>query len=391
MFSKGLRLFSVLGFEVRIDASWLMLAVLIILSLTTGYFPVHVKDLAPGDYWLMGVLGAFGLFASIVFHELCHSLVARKYGIPMKGITLFMFGGVAQMEEEATSPKAEFWMAIAGPIASVALALGFHGVSGMGAQLGWARPVVGIFAYLAWINMVLALFNLLPAFPLDGGRVLRSALWAWRENLRWATRIASEIGSGFGVALVVLGIFNLLGGDFIGGLWWCLIGMFLRGVSHASYRQLVIRGALAGERVTRFMKEGPISVSPDLTVEALVNDYVYQHHFKMFPVVESDGRLLGCVTTREIKAVPRSEWSTRSVRAITAECSDVNTISAQADATDALAMMSKSGNSRLTVVEDGRLCGVIALKDMLGFLTLKLDLEGEETDALKLQEHLGVS
>ncbi len=382
MLGKGLRLFKVLGFEVRIDASWLLLAVLIILSLTSGYFPFHYEGLRSGTYALMGIIGAVGLFASIIFHELCHSLVGRRYGIPMKGITLFMFGGVAQMDEESRTPKAEFLMAVAGPIASFALAGGFYGLHAALKATAAPTPLAGVIGYLAWINMILAFFNLLPAFPLDGGRVLRSALWAWKKNLRWATRIASEIGSGFGVALIILGILSLLGGNVVGGLWWCLIGMFLRGISQGSYRQVLIRETLAGEPVWRFMRDEPVSVAPELTVADLVNDYIYQHHFKMFPVVDA-GKLAGCVSTREIKQVPREEWALRKVADIATGCSDRNTIAPDADATDALSTMNKTGNSRLMVVQDGRLVGVVALKDMLKFLVLKMDLEGEAPSVIR--------
>ncbi|MBN1557701.1 MAG: site-2 protease family protein [Lentisphaerae bacterium] len=386
MFGKGIRLFKVFGFEVRIDASWLLLAVLIILSLTGGYFPFHYKNLSRTAYAAMGIAGAIGLFLSIIVHELSHSLVARRFGVPMKGITLFMFGGVAQMDEESRTPKGEFLMAVAGPLVSILLAAAFFLVHGALRAAGVPDAVAGVLGYLAWINMILAFFNLLPAFPLDGGRVLRSALWAWKRNLRWATRIASSIGSGFGVALIVLGILALLGGSFVGGLWWCLIGMFLRGISQGSYRQVLIRETLAGEPVRRFMKPDPVTVTADTPVDALVNDYIYRHHFKMFPVL-ADGTLAGCVSTREVKAVPRQEWPDRRVADIMAPCSEQNTIAPDTDATEALSAMNAGGNSRLMVVDNGRLAGIVALKDLLRFLALKLDLESEnEADAAQLRQ-----
>jgi Zn-dependent protease/CBS domain-containing protein len=387
MIGKGLKLFKLFGFEVRIDASWLLLAVLIILSLTGGYFPTYYKGLSAGSYVFMGVIGAIGLFASIIIHELCHSLVARRYGIPMRGITLFMFGGVAQMDEESKTPKAEFLMAIAGPIASFVLAGLFFVVYWALNAAGAPDTVAGVLAYLGWINIILAMFNLLPAFPLDGGRVLRSALWAWKDNLRWATKIASEIGSGFGVVLIIIGILALFGGSFIGGLWWCLIGMFLRGISHGSYRQVVIREMLAGEPVQRFMRDDPVTVPADLEVSSLVDDYIYRYHFKMFPVLEGQG-LLGCVSTRDIKELTRDQWRDKRVSDILKNCNDQNTISPDTDATEALAIMNKTGNSRLMVVKDERLIGVVSLKDMLKFLAIKLDLEGEsegEVEKLELE------
>ena len=384
MFGKGLKLFSLFGFDVRVDASWLLLAVLIILILSGGYFPVHYEDLSGTEYLVMGILGALGLFLSIILHELSHSLVARRFGMPMKGITLFMFGGVAQMEDEARTPKGEICMAIAGPIASFVLAGLFFALH-IGARAADFPPAItGVPGYLAWINVVLAFFNLLPAFPLDGGRILRSALWAWKKNLRWATRIASGIGSAFGVGLILIGILGMLGGQFIGGLWWALIGMFLRGISQGSYRQIMIRETLSGEPVRRFMHENPVTVPPEITVDKLVQDYVYRYHFKMFPVVEN-GVLTGCVNTRDIKETPRNEWETRTVSDLAHGCSDQNSVAPDADAADALSTMHKTGNSRLVVEENGRLVGVVTLKDMLRFLSLKLDLEGEEADAEKIR------
>lgn len=389
MFGKGLRLFKLFGFEVRIDASWLLLAVLIVFSLTSGYFPFHYEDLGSGTYIMMGIVGALGLFASIIIHELCHSLVARRFGMPMNGITLFMFGGVAQMEEESQTPQGEFLMAIAGPIASFILAGIFyvlHAVAGAGAATV-PVPVTGVLAYLAWINVIVACFNLLPAFPLDGGRILRSGLWAWKKNLRWATHVASKLGAGFGIVLIVFGILSLLGGYLVGGLWWCLIGLFLRGIAHGAYRQVLVREMLSGEPIRRFMRESPISVDASITVAELVEDYIYQHHFKMFPVMDA-GQLAGCVSTKDVKQVPRAEWEHKTVAEVAATCSSANTIGPEADATDALARMHKSGYSRLMIVEAGQLLGIVALKDLLKFLALKMDLEGGGDDMQALQHVL---
>ena len=179
MFGKRLRLFKLLGFEVRIDWSWIIIAVLIAWSLSTGLFPFHYKNLSTQTYWLMGIAGAAGLFLSIIAHEFCHSLVARKYGLPMKGITLFIFGGVAEMGDEVPSPKAEFMMAAVGPLSSIVIAAIFYGIYTLG-KVNFSEPINGIVGYLAFINAILAGFNLVPAFPLDGGRMLRSVLWGWK-------------------------------------------------------------------------------------------------------------------------------------------------------------------------------------------------------------------
>ncbi|MFW6129366.1 MAG: site-2 protease family protein, partial [Candidatus Aminicenantaceae bacterium] len=203
MFGKGITLIKLFGFKVKIDFSWLILGILITWTLAEGLFPHLYKDLSSLTYWLMGVAGALGLLFSIVFHELWHSLIARKFGLPMKGITLFVFGGVAEMSEEPPSPKAEFFMAVAGPISSAVLGLGLFGVFFLGASGNWPKSITGVINYLGFLNIILAGFNLLPAFPLDGGRVLRSVLWGWKDNIRWATRISSKIGGAFGIALIV--------------------------------------------------------------------------------------------------------------------------------------------------------------------------------------------
>ncbi len=378
MFGKRINLFKLLGFQVRIDMSWIILALLIAWSLSSGLFPLYYKDLSTSTYWIMGIIGTVGLFLSIVFHEFCHSVVARKYGVPMKGITLFIFGGMAEMSEEPTSAKAEFMMAVAGPMSSVLAGLAFYALLALGKQAGWISPVNGVLAYLAWINMILAAFNLLPAFPLDGGRVLRSILWGVKKNLRWASRISSRVGSLFGFVMIFFGFLNFFRGNFIGGLWWFLIGMFLHSAAKMSYQQLLTRKALEGETVRRFMKEDPVTIPSSATVDQLVEDYIYRYHFKMFPVVESSGKLLGCVTTKDVKALPKEEWKKKSVGEIAASCTEANTIRSGEDAVKALSRMSQNNMSRLMVVDDGHLAGVITLKDMLKFLSLKVELEDKE-------------
>lgn len=375
MFGRRITLFKLLGFEVHIDASWLIIAALIAWSLAAGLFPSMYKGLSSATYWWMGIAGTLSLFVSIVFHELCHSLVARKFGLPMKGITLFIFGGVAEMDEEPENAKVEFLMAIAGPASSILLGFVFLAVDQLGIAAGWPVSVNGVLAYLMFINFLLAGFNLLPAFPLDGGRVLRSALWKWKDNLGWATHIASQIGSGFGIALMIVGGINLLFfGNIIGGIWWALIGMFLKSASQASYRQIIIRRALEGEKVKSLMKKEVVTVPPGISVEELVEEYVYKYHFKMFPVVE-DGRLAGCITTRQLKEIPRAEWRDRTVGEITTQCSPEIAVIPDLDVTRCLAVMNRTNNSRLIVIDNDRLVGVITLKDILGYISAKADLD----------------
>ena len=375
MFVKRITLFKMFGFSVRIDASWLIIVVLVTWSLAEGLFPVMYENLPTMTYWWMGIAGALGLFAAIIFHELSHSLVARRYGLHMKGITLFLFGGVAEMAGEPPSAKAEFMMAIAGPISSVLLALGFYGIYVVAIRAGWSVSIIGVVGYLAIINVILVAFNLIPGFPLDGGRMLRSALWYWKNNLRWATRIASQIGEGFGMVLILLGILKVIvAGNFIGGMWLCLIGMFLRGAARQSYQQVLMRHALEGEMVRRFMNTNPVTVSPAISVQQLVEDYIYKYHHKMFPVVDG-GRLIGCISIQQVKEIPRDRWSQRTVGELVTACSSENTIRPDDDAMKVLSMMNRTRASRLMVVDGDQLVGIIALKDMLSFFSLKVELE----------------
>lgn len=377
MFGKSIKLFTLFGFEVKVDISWLILAILITWSLARGLFPYYFKNQTIITYWWMGVIGAIGLFFSIIFHELWHSLIARKYGLPIKGITLFIFGGVAHMEEEPENAKVEFFMAIAGPLSSILLGGVFFCIRILGKGFGWTTSVTGVLGYLAFINWILAGFNLLPAFPLDGGRVLRSLLWRWKNNLRWATQIASRIGSIFGIILIIMGIVQFFTGNFIAGIWWFMIGMFMQGAARSAYQQLLTRQALEGESVRDFMKVDPVTVTADIKIEELVENYMYKYHFKMFPVVEK-GELIGCITTKEIKEIPRNQWRSKTVGDLVDTCSSLNTISSKTDIIKALAIMNQTKNSRLMVVENHKLVGILSLKDVMKFLSVKLDLDGYE-------------
>ncbi|MFA5617638.1 MAG: CBS domain-containing protein, partial [Syntrophorhabdaceae bacterium] len=265
-----------------------------------------------------------------------------------------------------------FLMAIAGPVSSMALSAIFYSIVIFGLRPG---PIAGVLRYLAMINAILAVFNLLPAFPLDGGRILRSGLWVWKKDLRRATRTASRIGEGFGILLIVLGVFQFLTGNFIGGMWLFLIGMFLRNSARSAYEQLLIRQALEGEPVSRFMSTDPVTVKPSVLVRDLVDDYVYKYHYKMFPIVEDSGQLVGCVTTKQVKEVPRQDWDVKRVSDISQPCSEETVVTPQTDAMKALSIMSRTGTSRLLVATGDRLVGILALKDMLKFLSLKVEME----------------
>lgn len=367
-------LFEIAGFAVKVDWSWAILAMLIAWSLAQGFFPSLYEGLPTAAYWWMGVAGVIGLFLSILLHELSHSVVARYYGLPIRGITLFIFGGVAELEEEPLSPRIEFRMAIAGPLLSVALAGLFYLATLLGQALGWAEAVVGVARYLATLNLILAVFNLIPAFPLDGGRVLRAYLWHRWRDMRRATRVAANAGIGFSVVLMGIGILSVVSGDLGTGIWWILIGLFLRNAAMGSYYDLRTRQAIKGRTVRDFMSGAPIAVSPYLSIRQLAEDFVLRHHHEFFPVVEA-GRILGSISMREIKDLPRDRWDNTRVGDLMIAISDANMVEARTDAMAALLLMQKRGASRLMVVDGGILVGILSLKDLLKQLSLQLEIE----------------
>jgi CBS domain-containing protein len=276
------------------------------------------------------------------------------------------------MDEQPRSPGVEFFMAAAGPLSSIALGFVFYGVSAL--LIGFQSPamLVGVAGYLAYINFILAAFNLVPAFPLDGGRILRSALWKWKGNIRWATRIASSIGSGFGVFLIVVGIWDVFRGNPVGGIWLFLIGMFIRGASQISYRQVLMQKILEGEKVGRFLNKDPVSVPVSASVRQLLEEYFYRYHFKMFPVMEEE-KLRGCVSMSRVRDIPPEQRDTVRVEELVQQCTPENTIPLETDAMRALKLMDKAGNDKLMVVQDGRLQGVVTRNDILRFLAAKMD------------------
>lgn len=389
MFIYRARLFQLFGFTVYVDVSWLLLAALITWTLAVGYFPFRHPELETALYWWMGVASAIGVLFSIVFHELAHSLVARRFDMPIRGITLFVFGGVAEMTSEPTSARGEFLMAVAGPIASFLLAILLYFGYAAGAGAGLPVSVLGVVEWLAYINLVLAVFNLIPAFPLDGGRMLRAALWGWKQDIGKATRIAATSGSIFGLVLMGLALLNVLAGNFVGGIWLFLIGLFIRGAASAAYTQTMSREAFEGRTVREFMKIDPVSVAPGASIQTLVNDYIYRHYFRTFPVI-SGGRLVGCVTLDHVKKANRADWPVRTVADIMDKPSERNTIAVDASALEALNRMQQGGFSKLMVLDRERLVGIVTLRDLMGFLAVRMDLDREAPAGRKPPRDIGV-
>ena len=373
IFLHRARLFSLFGFEVSVDASWLLLAVLIAWTLAGSVFPGITPGLTSAHYWVMAGLATAGLLMSIIFHEMAHSLVARHYGLPIRGITLFIFGGVAEMTAEPNRPRDELLMAAAGPAASLLLAAMCYAL--LVGVAAWGAPaiVAGVVWYLALINFVLALFNLVPAFPLDGGRILRAALWSWRGDLVWATRIAAGAGNLFGIFLIVFGLIGVLQGDFIGGIWRFLIGMFLRGAASASFSETLARRLLADIPVARIMNSDPITVPSDVSVQAFIDDYVYRHHHRWFPVVD-DGTVVGSVTMQQAASMDRALWPAVPIGQIMRLLSPEDVVGPDTDAFATLMQMRRTGLSRLMVLHHGRLFGMVSSRDLLDILSLEQEL-----------------
>lgn len=387
MFSNAFTICRILGFPIRIDPSWLLVAALVTWSLAAGYFPDQYPELSDGAYWTMGVIGMFGLFGSVLLHELGHAVVARRRGLEMGGITLFIFGGVAEMNAESESPKTEFLVAIGGPVVSLLLALGFWILNLFGLPMAFGA-VVG---YLAFVNTALLVFNMVPAFPLDGGRVLRAWLWHRSGSLRRATRTAARLGSIFGIFLIVLAVLELFAGAIVSAIWLGILGMFLRGIAKASYQQVVFRKLLEGQPVRRFMTERPITVEPDLPLDRFVEDYLYSHHHKCYPVVEN-GDLRGVIGTRDLHGVERDDWPTMTVGRVMREADDQATMGPETDSVHALEHMQRSGQSRVLIVDDGRnLLGMLTLKDLVSFLTTKLELEEDDAGTAAIRANVSRS
>jgi len=374
MFKFKIRILKLLGFDIYIDASWIVIFSLVLWSLAKGLFAHFYPDLPELIRWGMGFVSAIGLFVSIILHELSHSLVAKKFDLKIESITLFVFGGVAQMKEEPASAKAEFFIAIAGPIFSLLLSFGFGALFLLAQNLHLPEPLIGTLGYLGAVNLVLALFNLMPAFPTDGGRILRALLW-WRyKDIYKATYIASRTGKIFAFIFIFLGFLSVVGGNIIGGLWWIIIGFFLFNAANLSFQKCYIDQIFKSKKVKEFMNKNPITVSPSITLNELITNYIYRFHFKMFPVIQN-GNLLGSISTNEIKEVPFEKRNETVVAEVMKKITTQTSADPEEKVVDILSKMDASGISRFPVVKGDKLVGIISLKDLLSFISLKIELE----------------
>jgi Zn-dependent protease len=370
-----------LGIPIHVHASWFVVFFFLTWSLATGYLPETMPGLSAPRYWGMGGIAALLLFLSVLLHELGHSYVALRYQIPIKQITLFIFGGVAHMGKEPPSPRAEFLIAIAGPLVSLILGAGCLGgaiaVESFFARSGFQGLVV-LGGLLGMVNVQLGLFNLIPGFPLDGGRVLRAGLWAWNKDFNRATSQAALAGLGFGVALGLIGAVLMVGvwsgamehSIATNGVWLIFIGGFLFSTALASRRQAALQTSLASVTVRQVMVHRVVMVPPDMTVQDAVDQYFVAHGFGGFPVCE-EGQVLGVVTVRDVQALPTEFWPWRRVREIMRPASPAFCIPPDWPVVQAMERMVHSGWDRLVVMENGAIVGLITRSAIAHFLQLR--------------------
>jgi Zn-dependent protease/predicted transcriptional regulator len=361
------------GIPLRVHISWLIIFGLISWSLASGYFPAVLPDLPVWSYWVQAVVAAVMLFASIILHELGHSLVARHHGVGISSITLFVFGGVSQMKEEPREPRQEFQIAIVGPLISLALAGGFWVVSALWQQAEGTTAVTVVLFYLAWINLLVAIFNMLPVFLLDGGRVLRAGLWHFRQSLASATQTAASVGRFFAFMLVALGVLQLFAGNF-GGLWLMLIGWFIMQAGTAGARQASLREALGGLRVADVMVTDPVTVQADASVDELIDAYVTRYTYGGYPV-QRNGKVVGLVTLHDLQKIPRPERADRSVEDIMTPLGPALLVDPDTPVFEAFTRMVSANTGRLLVQERGRVVGLITLNGVMHLAQIRTSLD----------------
>jgi Zn-dependent protease/predicted transcriptional regulator len=366
----SIRLGRIAGIEVAVHYSWLFAFLLVSWSLAAGFFPARYHGWTSTTYWLVGVVSALSLFGSVLVHELSHSLVARARGRGVRGITLFVFGGVSRLEGEDKTPTGEFVVSVVGPLTSFALAAVFWAVERL--LPAGESPLHALLVYLALVNALLGAFNLLPGFPLDGGRVLRSAIWGATGSFRRATEIASYVGQGVGLVLMVFGVAQVFAGNVLGGLWIAFIGWFLNVAAEGTRQEYTLREEVRGIRVADVMTREFPTASPDLTVDELFREHVLRRGRRALVVVDA-GRLLGIVTVTDARKVPQSAWATTSVVQIMTQA-PLQTLAPDAPLAAALGLLVDGAFNQVPVVEGTRAIGLLTRADVVRLLQLRMAL-----------------
>jgi Zn-dependent protease len=385
---NGIRVGRLAGIDVHLDWSLLIIFFLIAFSLGTALFPSWHPEWSAARSWATALAAALLFFVSVLLHELSHAVVGRRHGIGVNRITLFVFGGMAHMENEPRYWSGELWMAIVGPIASLVIGLSctFLAFYMMGMEnidpdnieqtLASLGPVATLLLWLGQINILLALFNLVPGFPLDGGRILRAALWGITGNLQKATRWASGAGQAFAWVLIAAGVAMMLGyrvpvfgTGFVGGVWISLIGWFLNNAAIASYRQLLFTHSLEKVPVARLMQTRFSGTPSDLPVDRFVEEYFLHDDQRGFPVIDGE-RLVGMVCLEDIRKLERNAWPARRVRDIMTPAGALIQIGPQDDVSKALSLLGEGKVNQIPVVDKGKVLGLIRREDILKWLSL---------------------
>jgi Zn-dependent protease len=367
---QGISLGRVMGIPIVLDYSWFLIFALVAWTLAAGYFPSEFKNWPTTEYWLVGIATAIVFFLSVVLHELGHSIVARHYGIPVNSIKLFVFGGVSQIETEPPSAKVEFLMAVVGPLVSFALAGVF---AGLGVAFASVAPLQALAKYLAYINGALGLFNLIPGFPLDGGRVFRAIVWGITNNLRRATVIAGNLGRFIGFLLILFGVYQVFTGNFVNGLWIGFIGWFLESAAMSQVQQQRLHDLLAGRRVSQAMSSSYTSIPPDMALQTLVDRHVLGNGQRSFVVEEGD-KVDGLLTLHDIKELPRAEWPTTTAAQAMIPLAQVKRIQPDEELWAAIEEMNHDGVNQLPVMTDGHIEGMLRREDIISYLRNLQDL-----------------
>ena len=364
--------FSVGGIRIRIDQSWFIAFFLFSWTLSAGYFPFQIPDYPAYTYWLAGSISSLAFFGCVLLHELSHCVVALRLGIPVRQITLFIFGGVSEMEDvQSGGPSAEFFTTIAGPLSSMALGALFLTIAVLLRNVA-DRIILEMLHYIYYVNFLLAAFNLIPGFPLDGGRVLRSYLWHRSGDLRKATKAAAGVGRIFAMTLMAFGFGSVIYGHIIPGVWLLLIGMFLKNSAENEQRSFELRFGLQDMKLRDIMTP-PVAVHPQMRISEFVNEYVFHYHYRVFPVIES-GKFIGMIDVRSIKGVPPSEWPTTTIGGYLCDPSTYCVLDPDVDATDALRFLISKNCNKAPVVRNGALLGILSSSDVLNLVSLKRDI-----------------
>jgi Zn-dependent protease/CBS domain-containing protein len=369
---SGFNLGKIFGIQFRLHYTWFFIFLLITVSLSWQVFPVFYPGWSQLLYWVVGIATSLLFFASVLAHELAHSLVGRANGVPIKSITLFIFGGMAQMTKEATKANAELKMAAAGPACSLAIGGIFALVWFLTQDI--AEPLSAMAFYLAQINALLAAFNLIPGFPLDGGRIFRSLMWRFSGNYQRSTRIATRVGQGVAYSFMLGGILLMVFlHEWLGGLWIIFIGWFLQNAASASYRQVQWRQALSGLTASQIMTSDYIEVPPSLTVSELVKGYVLPRGHSFFLVTSQSG-VKGILSLNNIKSVPQSSWDTTQLEKIMLPLDQLKLAHPQQDALSLVEKMEENELNQMPVVSEGKIIGLISRDSLIRFLRARSEL-----------------